>query len=169
MEGGFDPMINPLDDSMSDRCYFKFNEIDVDTQVKKETHIIQKFANNAITLPELRIELGLDPEYDFDELLASINARIQMEISAQAQMISQDNKVVDPKMDGDKQASAKKGQRNLPNTKRGVGNAIRPANQQGRNDSPNIRRIDSDLLNVIESLLEDQNIVVYTKDESEGS
>lgn len=170
MEGGFDPMINPLDSSTSDRCYFKFNEIDVDTQVKKESHIIQKFANNAITLPEVRIELGLDPEYDYDELLISINGRMQMEMTAQSQAAAQDqSKVVDPKIDGDKQASAKKGQRNLPNTKRGVGNTVRPANQQGRNDSPNIRRTDSDLLNVVESLLKDQDIVIYTKDESEGS
>ena len=40
-EGGFDPITNPIGNETSDRCYFKFNEIDVDTQVKKK-HTLYK-------------------------------------------------------------------------------------------------------------------------------
>ena len=49
-EGGFDPISNPMESGDSDRCYFKFKEIDVDTQVKKENHVIQKYVSNLITL-----------------------------------------------------------------------------------------------------------------------
>lgn len=164
LEGGFDPMINPSENSVSDRCYFKFNEIDVDTQVKKETHVLQKFTNQVITLPEARQELGLDPEYDFDELFSAIQSKVQMELSM-AQMEAKAS--VDVATDGDKQQSARKGERNLPSSRRGPGNVIRPTNQQGRRTSPDIRRTDNSWLNVVEDLLKDEDLVVYVNEENE--
>lgn len=160
LEGGFDPMIIPSDDSTSDRCYFKFNEIDVDTQVKKETHIIQKFANSTITLPEARMELGLDPEYEFDELFPSVQAKVQAQL-----MGGQTSGMTDVQTDGDKQPSAAPGQVNLPNNRRGVGNTMRPQNQQGRNTSPNIRRSDTAWLSVVEDLLKDEDSVMYIEED----
>lgn len=53
MEGGFDPLNNP-----DDQVNFVFNEINVDTQIKVENHQAFLFQNNAITLDELRTNLG---------------------------------------------------------------------------------------------------------------
>jgi hypothetical protein len=165
LEGGFDPVSNPMENGVSDRCYFKFNEIDVDTQVKKETHIIQKYVNNIIGLSEARLELGLEADYDEDDLFAKIQANIQMDIAKNQAQITAKNQMTDVKKDGDKQASAPEGQRNLPNRRRGPGNTVRPANQQGRNNSPNIRRSDNTWLSLVENLLESEYNAIYTNDE----
>jgi hypothetical protein len=176
LEGGFDPVTNPTEDSVSDRCFFKFNEIDVDTQVKKETHIIQKYTNSTISLEEARIELGLDPDYDIDELFPSIQGKVQIDISAaQAEQAMQrtasmqgqsDPAMNDPKKDGDKQQPASKGSVNLPNNRRGPGNATRPANQYDRKSSPDIRRSDAELLKLVENLLESDYNVVYSNEDN---
>lgn len=166
-EGGFDPLVNPIAADTSDRCYFKFNEIDVDTQVKKETHIIQKYVNSLITLPEARIQLGIDAEVNTDELFPSIQGQVQIEISkgqAQVQAEIQAQQPKDVTQDGDKQASAPKGQVNLPSRRRGVGNSVRPQNQQGRRTSPNIKRADTAWLSLVENLLEEQYNVIITDD-----
>jgi len=147
-EGGFDPIKNPLETDVSDRCYFKFNEIDVDTQVKKETHIIQKFVNSVITLTEARTELGIDPEVDQEDLFSGIQSAMQKDL-IDAQQTAQD-------ATSDKQASAKSGQRNMPSKRRGVGNASRPQNQNGRRTSPNIKRSDTAWISTVENLLEEQ-------------
>jgi hypothetical protein len=168
LEGGFDPITNPMEDGISDRCYFKFNEIDVDTQVKKETHIIQKYVNNIIGLTEARIELGIDPEYEIDDFFASIQADVQMDIAKNQADIVAKSQMKDVVKDGDKQAPAPQGQRNLKSNRRGVGNATRPANQQGRNNSPNIRRSDLESLSVIENLLEKDYNIVYIDENKES-
>lgn len=166
LEGGFDPVTSPTEATISDRCYFKFNEIDVDTQVKKETHLIQKFANSAITLPELRIELGIDPDYDENELFPAIQGKVQMDIAAAQAEQKAGQQMVDTKRDGEKQQSASKGQVNLTSNRRGVGNAVRPANQYDRKNSPNIKRSDSELLKLVENLLESDYTVVYTDEKN---
>jgi len=170
-EGGFDPIVNPIEENTSDRCYFKFNEIDVDTQVKKETHIIQKYTNSVITLPEARAELGMDPEYDKDELFGGIQAEIQMEIAANQAGLTAGNqqKTLTGPENSDKQQSAPKGQRNLPSARRGAGNVIRPTNQQGRVTSPNIRRSDLSWLPSIENLLKEEYNVIETDEEKKVS
>ena len=170
-EGGFDPIVNPVEENTSDRCYFKFNEIDVDTQVKKETHIIQKYTNSVITLPEARAELGMDPEYDKDELFGGIQAEIQMEIAANQAGLTAGNqqKTLTGPENSDKQQSAPKGQRNLSSARRGAGNVIRPTNQQGRVTSPNIRRSDLSWLPSIENLLKEEYNVIETDEEKKVS
>jgi hypothetical protein len=162
-EGGFDPISNPIDVGDSDRCFLKFKEIDVDTQVKKETHIIQKYANNLITSQEARIDLGMDPEVNEDDLYAARQAKVQMDIAnnqAKASAQQADQKIK-TQADSDKQEPAQKGQRNLPSSRRGPGNSMRPANQYSRNTSPNIRRSeDLGWLSTFENLLEiDYNMV----------
>ena len=157
-EGGFDPILNPTVKGPSDRCFFKFNEIDVDTQVKKETHIIQKFVNNLITISEARIELNLDPEVEEDGLFANMQGKVQMDIMTQQAEVK-------TAADSDKQASSEGGSTNLPNKRRGPGNATRPANQSGRKTSPNIRRSDLSWLSVVENVLEKDYTVVYTQEE----
>lgn len=58
-EGGFDPIVNPEWD-----CDFVFNEIQLDQQIAKETHEINKFNNNIQTWEETRISIGMDPIAD---------------------------------------------------------------------------------------------------------
>lgn len=157
-EGGFDPIQNPMETDVSDRCYFKFNEIDVDTQVKKETHVMQKYTNSLITLTEARIELGLDPETDMDDLFSGIQATIQKDI-IDTQQAAQD-------ANSDKQKPAQPGQRNLPSKRRGVGNTVRPQNQSQRRTSPDIKRSDSNWINMVENLLEEQYDVMIEEVEN---
>lgn len=170
LEGGFDPIATPMDSSISDRCYFKFNEIDVDTQVKKETHIIQKYTNSVITLTEARVALGIDPDYDLEDLFPSIQGQVQIDISSAQAQLSQDQKATEPNSNddnSDKQRSASRGERNLPSNRRGVGNVVRPSNQYGRNNSPDIRRSDGELLSLVENLLEKDYNVIYVKEKDE--
>jgi hypothetical protein len=162
-EGGFDPISNPMEAGDSDRCYFKFKEIDVDTQVKKENHVIQKYVSNLITLDEARIELGYDSDIDMNKTHASIQSDIQVDATkatAQAQAKAQGTgKAPEPKT-SDGQKSAGPGQKNTPNNRRGVGNAMRPMNQNGRKTSPDIKRYDNNFLSVIESLLDSEYTVI---------
>jgi len=162
-EGGFDPISNPMESGESDRCYFKFKEIDVDTQVKKENHIVQKYVNNLITLEEARLGLGYDSDIDTSSMYAAIQGDIQVDIATattKAQAKAQAaNQPPDPKT-ADGQKSAPAGQRNLPSKRKGVGNAMRPANQNGRKNSPDIKRYDNNFLTVIESLLDNEYTVI---------
>ena len=61
MEGGYDPVLNP--DQMVE---FRFNDNDVDVEIKKQVHAIYKYEHNAITEDEMRDELGMDPIPDGD-------------------------------------------------------------------------------------------------------
>ena len=168
-EGGFDPLVNPNDSSISDRCYFKFNEIDVDTQVKKETHIIQKYVNSLITLEEARMKIGEDPQVDKEDLFMSAQGQVQIDVgAAQADTQAKLQTSKDVVKDGDKQTSAPKGQRNMPSKRKGAGNVMRPQNQQGRLTSPNIKRSDSAWIGMVENLLEEQyNVVVVEEDQQQ--
>jgi len=165
-EGGFDPITNPAEEGISDRCFFRFREIDVDTQVKKENHIIQKFISNLITLDEARQALGYDIDMDTALTNAALQSAIQVSaakdtLQAQAQILPPKGQTSSPKT-SDGQAPAKKGQTNTPNKKRGIGNAMRPMNQNGRKLSPDIKRFDNNFLSVIESLLDEGYTVVQS-------
>lgn len=58
-EGGYDPIANP-----EHEVEFIFHEIELDSKIKKENHIIQMFVQNAITHEEMRQLMGLDPVAD---------------------------------------------------------------------------------------------------------
>jgi len=146
-EGGFDPLEDTTGSSASDRCFLKFKEIDVDTQVKKENHIIQKYVNNLISLDEARLLLGLDPSINEEQTYAAMQTRMQMDVANnQAALTTKNN-------DGEKPAT--KGRVNLPSARKDAGNKSRPANQFGRSNSSNIKRSeDLSWLPAIEKLLE---------------
>lgn len=57
LEGGFNPIFN-----IEDRVNFKFNEINLDSRVKYENHLINQFQTNAITFEEMRQGLGRDSD-----------------------------------------------------------------------------------------------------------
>lgn len=161
-EGGFDPLVNPREESVSDRCFMKFREIDIDSRVKKENHDINLFTNNAITWEELRMRLGFNPEADPTQLLMmmqhQLNIHLQQTTAAlhppSASATSSTSKSISTSdRPNTKTPSTQKGIPNTPNLTRGPGNISQPANQHGRRNSPNIRRMDDDIINrIIESI-----------------
>lgn len=180
-EGGYDPIENPISNTISDRCFFKFNEIDVDTQVKKETHMMQKYTNSIATLHETRLDLGKDADVDISELFPGVQAAVQLELAnAQAQIVPSKQQPVQqqgqanqepvnaPAANSDNQQPSKKGQSNLPSRRRDTGNIIRPANQQGKKTSPDIRRSDLSWLTMIENALKEEYNVIEKDEEIEG-
>lgn len=134
IEGGYNPFLNPSDpNTTSDRVLFKFKEIDVDTQIKKQNHVLQKWQGNAISLQEARMELGdsYAPEVPEQELFAALQARMQVSIQQQS-------------TNADSAAPSTGTTVNLPNAaKRAIGNKDMPANQNTRRLSPNVRRSDT--------------------------
>ena len=149
LEGRFDPIIHPDATGESDRCEFKFAEIDVDTQVKKENHIIQKWTNNIATSQEVRYELGYDPDMDEQDTLVALNRRIDPP-NTPGSSGSETNKP-------DAQKPSSGGRKNRKNTTKSTGNKSRPSNQHGRRSSPNIRHSynEENLKSIIE-LIDDQ-------------
>ena len=85
MEGGYDPVLNP-----DQFVGLKFNDNDVDVEIKKQVHAIYKYEHNAITEDEMREEMGMDPIEDsareklFVELITRENMRLEAELSAQS-------------------------------------------------------------------------------------
>lgn len=67
LEGGFDPINNP-----DDMVYFKFNEIDIDMQIKLENQAIYKYEHMAVTEDEMRQDLGLDPITDRSKMYTNL-------------------------------------------------------------------------------------------------
>lgn len=145
-EGGYDPIVHPAIQGESDRCDFRFREIDVDTQVKKENHIIQQWAQNIISLEEVRLALSLDPDMDEDRLLMAITARKDAEYNPNPG--GANNEPNKP----DAQKPSTGGKPNKKNTKKTSGNRSRPANQHGRRSSPSIRHSEAWLTDVVELL-----------------
>lgn len=171
LEGGFNPITNPDADGESDRCMFRFREIDVDTQIKKQTHIINKYAQGAIDLPELRAELNYDPEFDEEYLQAAIQARIAARYAPPPAAAGTGDKSSSgaggannvPRRP-DAQTPSPGGSSNAPNTKKRPGNVIRPANQYGRRNSPNIRHS----IEIDESTFNDVDYIVQLLSEEEN-
>ena len=84
MEGGYDPVLNP-----DQAVEFKFNDNDVDVEIKKQVHAIYKYEHSAITEDEMREEIGMDPIPDSDrekmfvELITRETLRVQAELDAE--------------------------------------------------------------------------------------
>jgi hypothetical protein len=107
-----------------------------------------------VTLTEARTEMGIDPEANMDDLFSAIQTDQQKDIiDAQA---TANPPAPTATVAGDKQTPAKKGSRNMPSKRKGVGNIVRPQNQNGRKTSPNIKRSDPDWINTVENLLQEQ-------------
>lgn len=84
MEGGYDPVLNP-----DQAVEFRFNDNDVDVEIKKQVHAIYKYEHSAITEDEMRDELGMDPIPDGDrekmfvELITRETLRLQAELDTE--------------------------------------------------------------------------------------
>lgn len=57
LESTFGPEV--LDED--NRCFLKFKEIDIEQQIKREAHIVDQFNKHAVTWPEVRERMGLEP------------------------------------------------------------------------------------------------------------
>lgn len=81
LEGGYNPVFN-----IDDKIYFKFEEINLDTKVKMQNHLLNQYQNNAITFEELRMGFARATEADESRLytnmittpnqLAVVNAKL---------------------------------------------------------------------------------------------
>lgn len=158
-EGGFHPVQTPFDDNtISDRCYLKFREIDIDTQIKKENHYLNLFNGDAIDWNELRAVIGRSEDVD-PALLKSVITHL-LQVSAQIEVLKASPTPASATSKGSTPAPKKPDaipsstgvMPNLPNFKKDTGNKVAPANQHGRRFSPNVRRSD-DILSINESLL----------------
>lgn len=67
LEGGFNPILDE-DDSV----YFEFEEISLETKVKKENHELLKFQSDVITFEELRRNLGKKDKVDEKRLYSNM-------------------------------------------------------------------------------------------------
>jgi hypothetical protein len=80
MEGGYDPVLNP-----DQNVEFKFNDNDVDIEIKKQVHSIYKYEHNAITEDEMRLEIGMEPipDGDREKLFVELITRETLRLEAQ--------------------------------------------------------------------------------------
>jgi hypothetical protein len=134
VEGGFDPSgsVNNKDED-SDACYFDFNEIDIDTQIKKQNHIVDLFNKNAITFEEMREQLKVMGQPASDNIAMIMMAKVQAQYAPQPEASQPSGSRPDA------QKPAPKGQVNLPNIKKDTGTKNRPVNQYKRLQSPNVK------------------------------
>lgn len=63
LEGGFNPIMNPEDET-----HMVFNEIDIDTRVKLENHEMAKYQANMITFPEMRRAINMRDTNEREQL-----------------------------------------------------------------------------------------------------
>ena len=115
MEGGYDPVLNP-----DQKVEFKFNDNDVDVEIKKQVHAIYKYEHSAITEDEMRDEIGMDPIQDSDrekmfvELITRETLRLQAELDTEVAKSSgtgtseTNNKEKNQGGSGNKKSSSKK-------------------------------------------------------------
>lgn len=143
LEGGFDPILNP-----DDMVHFKFNEIDVDMQIKLENHAVFKYEHNAITEDEMRQLLGLDILTDRStmhvELVTLYQAQKQAEITAKY--------APTPTTGGTSSGGSKAKEKGSPSTN----NKVKPKNQhnpQGKEP----KKSKDDFLAIMQDHLEELN------------
>lgn len=144
MEGGYDPFVNPKNKGISDRCDFRFREIDVDTQVKKENHVIQKWLSDGLTWEEYRTELGEDTDVDENRLFSKMQSATQTDAQIEV-MKAQPAPAGESKQPANKKKTAQ----------RTADNKSRPKNQHGRRSSPNIRHNDEIWLSEVADILDE--------------
>ena len=97
-EGGFDP-INKIED----RTFFEFNEVNLETKLKLENHVIAKFQSNLITFEEARRGTGNREEVDETRLYKNaIEVKAELDIAKargdESIRIAQENAKLAPKV-----------------------------------------------------------------------
>jgi hypothetical protein len=103
LDGKFDLLLEDVE--------FNFPEIDLEQQIKYETHIIQKWQNNLISLEESRNEMNYDRK--LDEKRTNLQLVEMKKLEAQGEIDSK-----------------------LAKTKANTSNKVAPANQHGKKTRP---------------------------------
>lgn len=132
LEGGFDPVLNP-----EHVVEFRFNENELDSKVKRDTHYVYLYEHNAITEDEMRKELGRDP----------ITDRALMHQT----LITQANEAHSASVRGGTASSS--GSNSSDGTK-ATNNKQKPTNQYGTKSSP--KKVTNKEVSAAEGLLKDQ-------------
>lgn len=129
LEGGFDPVLNP-----EHVVEFRFNENELDSKVKRDTHYVYLYEHNAITEDEMRKELGRDPITDrslmYQTLITQANAAHSASIKG-----------------GASESSSSTGTS-------ATNNKQKPTNQYGTKSSP--KKVTNKEVSAAEGLLKDQ-------------
>lgn len=132
LEGGFDPVLNP-----EHVVEFRFNENELDSKVKRDTHYVYLYEHNAITEDEMRKELGRDPITDrslmYQTLITQANAAHSASVRGGTASSSGSNS-----SDGTKATNNKQ----------------KPTNQYGTKSSP--KKVTNKEVSAAEGLLKDQ-------------
>lgn len=132
LEGGFDPVLNP-----EHVVEFRFNENELDSKVKRDTHYVYLYEHNAITEDEMRKELGRDPITDRALMYQTL--------------ITQANEAHSASVRGG--AASSSGSNSSDGTK-ATNNKQKPTNQYGTKSSP--KKVTNKEVSAAEGLLKDQ-------------
>lgn len=132
LEGGFDPVLNP-----EHVVEFRFNENELDSKVKRDTHYVYLYEHNAITEDEMRKELGRDPITDRALMYQTL--------------ITQANEAHSASVRGGTESSS--GSNSSDGTK-ATNNKQKPTNQYGTKSSP--KKVTNKEVSAAEGLLKDQ-------------
>ena len=132
LEGGFDPVLNP-----EHVVEFRFNENELDSKVKRDTHYVYLYEHNAITEDEMRKELGRDPITDRALMYQTL--------------ITQANEAHSASVRGGTASSS--GSNSSDGTK-ATNNKQKPTNQYGTKSSP--KKVTNKGVSAAEGLLKDQ-------------
>ena len=128
LDGGFN--------TMNEKCEFNFPEIDLENQIKQETHIVQLWQNNIITRSEAR--LAMDKEANIDEKDTFLNMVDIPKIEAETKSAIAIEKAK-PKpttTGGGSTVSKKKTSTSTSKAAKKTSNKVAPANQHGKATRP---------------------------------
>jgi len=148
-EGGFNPMDSPSANGVSDRCIMKFREIDIDTQIKKESHTINKATAGVETQGEARLDMGRDMEMDEDDTVEAKSLRLNLKYAPVVTTTTTGGSSGGGSggtTSGSKKAATAKTVKkaSMPADNRGpdskTKNVVQPRNQFGTRTSPAVRR-----------------------------
>lgn len=132
LEGGYDAVLNP-----EHVVEFRFNENELDSKVKRDTHFVYLYEHNAITEDEMRKELGRDPITDralmYQTLITQANEAHSASVKGSATGAS-----------GSSQSAGTKA----------TNNKQKPTNQHGTKSSP--KKVTNKEIGAAEGLLKDQ-------------
>ena len=137
LEGGYNPIINE-----EDIVNYEFEEISLETKVKKENHEMLKYQSNLTTINESRRKMGMKDDVDDESKLyknyIETNARLkeidrtaehQMELAKQNAKNSESNSTTKSGSSSTGNKSPRSSKSSLPN--KSVSSNNRPRNQHG--------------------------------------
>lgn len=141
LDGGFNNLNNSVE--------FSFPEIDIENQIKKETHILSLWQNNLITRTEARVIMDYDANIDeSDTFLTKVDMpMVQTEGDIQLEATK-----ITAKAAAQRATTSSKSSSSSAKKKKTTSNKVRPTNQHGTSTGrPKFKR-DSYQLNLFDGL-----------------